>query len=86
MALTCAALGVRADELDLPVPLDRVAYRQALSRLESRGIVENGRLTKYGKLVEATPVERPWAELLVQADDSLVPALRSWPPRSRCIE
>ena len=75
VALTCAALGVRADELDLPVPLDRVAYRQALSRLESRGIVENGRLTKYGKLVEATPVERPWAELLVQADDSLVPAL-----------
>ena len=75
VALTCAALGVRADELDLPVPLDRIAYRQALSRLESRGIVENGRLTKYGKLVEATPVERPWAELLVQADDSLVPAL-----------
>ena len=75
VALTCAALGVRADELDLPVPLDRVAYRQALSRLESRGIVENGRLTKYGKLVEATPVDRPWAELLVQADDPLVPAL-----------
>ena len=27
VAMTCAALGVRADELDLPVPLDRVAYR-----------------------------------------------------------
>jgi hypothetical protein len=37
--------------------------------------VENGRLTRYGRLVEATPVDRPWAELLVQADDSLVPAL-----------
>jgi hypothetical protein len=73
--MTCAALGVRADELDLPVPLDRVAYRAALSGLEARGIVENGRLTKYGRLVEATPVERPWAELLVQADDALVPAL-----------
>ena len=75
VALTCAALGVRADELELPVPLDRVAYRVAMARLESRGIVENGRLTKYGRLVEATPVDRPWAELLVQADDSLVPAL-----------
>jgi hypothetical protein len=75
VAMTCAALGVRADELDLPVPLDRTAYRAALAQLEARGIVENGHLTKYGKLVEATPVERPWAELLVQADDSLVPAL-----------
>lgn len=75
VAMTCAALGVRADELDLPVPLDRIAYRRALAELESRGIVEHGRLTKYGKLVEATPVDRPWAELLVQADDSLVPAL-----------
>ncbi len=75
VAMTCAALGVRADELELPVPLDRVAYRRALSELEARGIVEHGRLTKYGKLVEATPVERPWAELLVQAEDSLVPAL-----------
>ena len=75
VAMTCAALGVRADELELPVPLDRTAYRAALAQLEARGIVENGRLTKYGKLVEATPVERPWAELLVQAEDSLVPAL-----------
>ena len=75
VAMTCAALGVRADELELPVPLDRIAYRRALAELESRGIVENGRLTKYGKLVEATPVDRPWAELLVQAEDALVPAL-----------
>jgi ATP-dependent helicase HrpA len=75
VAMTCAALGVRADELELPVPLDRMAYRAALTTLESRGIVENGRLTRYGKLVEATPVERPWAELLVQADDAMVPAV-----------
>ena len=75
VAMTCAALGVRADELELPIPLDRTAYRAALATLEARGIVENGRLTRYGKLVEATPVERPWAELLVQAEDSLVPAL-----------
>jgi hypothetical protein len=66
---------VRADELELPVPLDRTAYRRALALLETRGIVENGRLTRYGRLVEATPVERPWSELLVQADDPLVPAL-----------
>ncbi|MEK7403412.1 MAG: DEAD/DEAH box helicase [Gemmatimonadota bacterium] len=73
VAMTCAALGVRADELDLPVPLDKVAYRRALSLLEGRGIVENGRLTPYGRKVEALPVERAWAELLVNADDALVP-------------
>ena len=73
VAITCAALGVRADELDLPVPLDRLAYRQALELLERRGLVEKGRLTRYGAAVEALPVERAWAELLVQADDDLVP-------------
>jgi len=75
VAITCAALGVRADELDLPVPLDKIAYRNALALLESRGIVEKGRLTRYGKAVEAMPVERPWAELLVNADDELIPFL-----------
>ncbi len=75
VAITCAALGVRADELELPVPLDRVAYRSALKLLEERGIVENGRLTRYGKLVEAMPTERMWAELLVNADEGLIPAL-----------
>lgn len=73
VALTCAALGVRADDLDLPVPLDRVAYRRALALLESRGIVDHGRLTDYGRAVESMPVERPYAELLVNADDDLVP-------------
>src|SRR5918992_5439768 len=75
VAITCAALGVRADELELPVPLDRIAYRRALALLERRGIVENGRLTAYGRQVEAMPVERPWAELLVMADDDLMPYL-----------
>jgi len=75
VALTCADLGVRADELDLPVPLDRRAYREAVARLEARGIIENGRLSRYGKLVEALPVERPWAELIVNADDELIPYL-----------
>ena len=75
VAITCAALGVRADELELPVPLDKVAYRQALELLEARGIVEHGRLTVYGRAVEAMPVERAWAELLVHADDELIPAL-----------
>ncbi|MGH7620866.1 MAG: DEAD/DEAH box helicase, partial [Gemmatimonadaceae bacterium] len=74
-AITCAALGVRADELELPVPLDRIAYRNAVSLLESRGIVDKGRLTAYGRAVEAMPVERPWAELLVNADDALLPLL-----------
>ncbi|HEY0972278.1 MAG TPA: DEAD/DEAH box helicase [Gemmatimonadales bacterium] len=75
VALTCADLGVRADELELPVPLDRIAYRRALARLERRGIVEDGRLTRYGKLVEALPVERAWAELIVNAEDDLLPFL-----------
>ena len=73
VALTCAALGVRADELDLPVPLDRVAYRAAVAFLESRGIIADGRLTPYGRQVEAMPVDRPWAELLVHCDDDLLP-------------
>ena len=75
VAITCAALGVRADELELPVPLDKIAYRRALELLEQRGIVERGRLTNYGRAVEAMPVERPWAELLVNADDTLMPYL-----------
>jgi hypothetical protein len=76
VALTCADLGVRADELDLPVPLDRVAYRKAFARLQGRGVIdEHGRLSRYGKLVEALPVDRAWAELIVNADDELVPYL-----------
>jgi len=75
VAITCAALGVRADELELPVPLDALAYRNALRLLEERGIVEQGRLTRYGRAVEAMPVERAWAELLVNASDELVPQL-----------
>jgi len=73
VAITCAGIGVDARDLDLPVPLDRVAYVQALETLTSRGLVENGRLTRYGRAVEAMPVERPWAELLVHADDELLP-------------
>src|SRR5437764_2672892 len=73
--MTCADLGVAADQLDLPVPLDTIAYRKAGTLLEQRGIIENGRLSRYGKAVEAMPVDRPWAELLVNADDELVPYL-----------
>jgi ATP-dependent helicase HrpA len=75
VAMTCADLGVAADQLELPVPLDRVACRKAVTLLEQRGIIENGRLSRYGKAVEAMPVDRPWAELLVNADDELVPYL-----------
>jgi ATP-dependent helicase HrpA len=73
VALTAAALGVDLRDLDLPVPLDRRAYAAAVTRLNSRGIVEHGRLTSYGRDVEALPVDRPWGELLVHADDELVP-------------
>ena len=75
VAITCADLGVAADELELPVPLDVTAYRRAVQFLERRGIIEKGRLTRYGRAVEAMPVEREWAELLVNADDAIVPYL-----------
>ncbi|MGK2960643.1 MAG: DEAD/DEAH box helicase [Gemmatimonadaceae bacterium] len=75
VAMTCADLGVDASSLDLPVPLDRTSYRKAIALLEGRGIIENGRLSTYGKAVEALPVDRHWAELLVNADDELVPYL-----------
>ncbi len=75
VALTCADLGVRADELDLPVPLDRGAYREALRHLEARGVIENGRLSRYGRLVEQLPVDRAWAELIVHGEDALMPYL-----------
>ncbi|HYT04590.1 MAG TPA: DEAD/DEAH box helicase [Gemmatimonadales bacterium] len=73
VAITCAALGVDARDLDLPVPLDRTAYRDAVQLLSDRGLIENGRLTQYGRAVEAMPVERPWGELLYHADPELVP-------------
>ncbi|HEY2064893.1 MAG TPA: DEAD/DEAH box helicase [Gemmatimonadaceae bacterium] len=75
VAITCADLGVPVDDLELPVPLDRIAYRRAVQFLEGRGIIEQGRLTRYGRAVETMPVEREWAELLVNADDELVPYL-----------
>ena len=73
VAITCAALGVDARDLDLPVPLDRRAYNRAMTLLTERGLIESGRLTPYGRAVEALPVERPWGELLVHADAELVP-------------
>jgi hypothetical protein len=47
----------------------------ALQRLEEREIVEGGVLTPYGAAVEALPVDRPWAELLLHADPELVPPI-----------
>ena len=73
VALTCAALGVDATDLDLAVPLDQTAYRRAMKLLTERGLIEKGRQTNYGREVDALPVERPWGELLVHADDELTP-------------
>jgi ATP-dependent helicase HrpA len=75
VAITCAALGVDAQTLDLPVPLDRRAYREAVQLLSERGLIENGRLTRYGREVEAMPVERPWGEMLYHADAALIPVV-----------
>jgi hypothetical protein len=73
VAITCAALGVDARDLDLPVALDRRGYGRAVDMLTRRGLIEHGRLTSYGREVEAFPVERPWGELLVHAQSDLLP-------------
>ncbi len=73
VAMTCADVGVRADDLDLPVELDRPAYRRAVDLLTRRGIIGGARLTEYGRKVEVLPVDRPWGELLVNADEHLIP-------------
>jgi hypothetical protein len=73
VAITCAAIGVDAADLDLPVPLDRRAYRESVAMLTGRGLIDKGRLTTYGRDVEAMPVERPWGELLYHAEPPLVP-------------
>ncbi|MGH7607124.1 MAG: DEAD/DEAH box helicase, partial [Gemmatimonadales bacterium] len=73
VAITCAAIAVDAAELDLPVPLDRRAYRDSVALLTERGLIAQGRLTAYGREVEAMPVERPWGELLYHAEPPLVP-------------
>jgi ATP-dependent helicase HrpA len=73
VAMTCADIGVRADELELPVPLDRAAYRRSVELLTRRGLIANDRLTPYGREVEVLPVDRPWGELLVRAPEHLIP-------------
>jgi hypothetical protein len=73
VAMTCADIGVRADDLELPVPLDRIAYRRAVTLLEERGLIRGARLTSYGRKVEVLPVDRSWGELLIAADEQLVP-------------
>src|SRR5205807_7585199 len=59
VAITCAALGVDARDLDLPVPLDRTAYRDAVALLTVRGLIEQGPLTPQGREVETKPAHPP---------------------------
>ncbi len=75
VAISCAALGVDARALDLPVPLDRPAYAAAVRTLTERGLIDQGRLTVYGREVEALPVDRPWGELLIHGEAELLPIL-----------
>lgn len=75
VAVTCAAIGVDARDLDLPVPLDRAGYVKAVQTLTGRGLVDGGRLTPYGRQVEAMPVDREWGELLVHADALVAPVV-----------
>ncbi len=73
VAMTCADVGVSADDLDLPIPLDRIAYRRAVAGLTERGLISGSRLTEYGRKVEVLPVDRPWGELLVNSEERLIP-------------
>ena len=58
VAITCADLGVRADELELPVPLDRIAYRaRGRAARGARHHRERPALA-LRQAVEAMPVER----------------------------
>jgi ATP-dependent RNA helicase HrpA len=75
VAVTCAAIGVDARDLDLPVPLDRAGYVKAVNTLTSRGLMDGGKLTPYGRQVEAMPVDRQWGELLVHADTTIAPVV-----------
>jgi hypothetical protein len=75
VAITCAALGVDARDLDLPVPLDRTGYARAVRTLTERGLMADGKLTPYGREVDAMPVDRPWGELLAHADPALLPVV-----------
>src|SRR5438045_9487646 len=72
VAITCAAIGVDAAELELPVPLDRRAYRESVAMLTARGLIDHGRLTSYGRDVEAMPVAPTWGERLYLDERSLV--------------
>jgi len=75
VAVTCAAIGVDARDLDLPVPLDRAGYVKAVQSLTSRGLMDAGKLTPYGRQVEAMPVDRQWGELLVHAGPEVAPVV-----------
>ena len=84
VAITCAALGVdaRRSRSAGPAGSDRVPARAGPAH--ERGLVEEGRLTAYGRAVEAMPVERPWGELLVHADPSSSRWWRCAPTSTRC--
>jgi hypothetical protein len=75
VAVTCAAIGVDARDLDLPVPLDRTGYMKAVQTLTSRGLMDAGKLTNYGRQVESMPVDRQWGELLVHAGPEVAPVV-----------
>ena len=69
VALTCARLGVNANELDLIAPINSALYEAEVNRFKERGIIESEGLTAYGKKVERLPVEPSWAELIVQSQN-----------------
>src|SRR5204863_4541710 len=63
VAITCAALGVDAQAVDLPVPVDRHAYRDVMQLLTERALLAYARRTRHGPDVDRMPVDRPWGQL-----------------------
>src|SRR5207302_3592189 len=53
--------------------LERRADRYSVILHTEQRLVEHGRLTTYGRDVEAMPVERPWGEMLYHAEPPLLP-------------
>ena len=47
----------------------------AVNSLTSRGLMDAGKLTDYGRQVEAMPVDRQWGELLVHAGAEVAPVV-----------
>lgn len=76
VALTCARLRIKLDELDPIGGIDHYQYQRARELLIERGLIAaDDSLTEYGEKVGRFPVARVWAEHLAQTEDEMLPFL-----------